>query len=77
MSLTTLLLQSAPPTTAWSMLTGATLPTKIVLVVLGLASLFSWWLIFAKSRQFREIRQQGDEFTGFQCFAWRFHVPPR
>ena len=62
MSLTTLLLQAAPPTTAWSMLAGATIPTKIVLMVLTVGSVFSWWLIFAKSRQFREVRQQGDEF---------------
>ena len=62
MTFTTLLLQAAPPTTAWSMLTGATIPTKIVLAVLGAGSLFSWWLIFAKSRQFRDLREQGDAF---------------
>ncbi|HBU56781.1 MAG TPA: hypothetical protein DEB33_03445 [Gemmatimonadetes bacterium] len=62
MTFTTLLLQAAPPTTAWSMLTGATIPTKIVLAVLGAGSVFSWWLIFAKSRQFRDLREQGDAF---------------
>ena len=62
MTFTTLLLQAAPPTTAWSMLTGATIPTKIVLAVLIAGSLFSWWLIFAKSRQFSDLREQGDAF---------------
>ena len=62
MIFTTLLLQAAPPTTAWSMLTGATIPTKIVLAVLAAGSVFSWWLIFAKSRQFRDLREQGDAF---------------
>ena len=62
MSLTYLLLQSQPPTSAFQMVVGGTLPTKIVLTVLAMGSLFSWWLIFAKSRQFREVRRQGDEF---------------
>ena len=62
MIFTTLLLQAAPPTTAWWMLTGATITTKIVLAVLEAGSVFSWWLIFAKSRQFRDLREQGDAF---------------
>jgi biopolymer transport protein TolQ len=57
-----LLLQSQPPTTPFEMVVGGTLPTKIVLGILAIASLFSWWLIFAKARQFREVRRQGDEF---------------
>ncbi len=71
MSLTTLLLQAAPPTTAWSMIAGATIPTKIVLFVLAMGSLFSWWLIFSKSRQFREVRRQGDEFLAYMERAQR------
>jgi len=71
MSLTTLLLQAAPPTTAWSMITGATIPTKIVLFVLAMGSLFSWWLIFSKSQQFREVRRQGDEFLAYMERAQR------
>ena len=71
MSLTTLLLQAAPPATAWSMITGATIPTKIVLFVLAMGSLFSWWLIFSKSRQFREVRRQGDEFLAYMERAQR------
>jgi len=65
MSLTYLLLQSQPPTSAFQMVVGGTLPTKIVLIVLAGGSMFSWWLIFAKTRQFREIRRQGDEFLDY------------
>ncbi len=62
MSLTTLLLQSQPPTSAFEMVVGGTLPTQIVLSVLAVFSLFSWWLIFSKARQFRRVRKQGDQF---------------
>jgi biopolymer transport protein TolQ len=44
------------------MVVGATLPTLMVLVVLAFMSMWSWWLIFHKSRQFREVRKQGDRF---------------
>jgi len=56
------LLQAAPPTTAFQMVVGGTLPTKIVLGVLFIFSMTSWWLIFLKWRQFREVRAQGDQF---------------
>lgn len=62
MSLSYLLLQSQPPTTAFEMVVNATLPTLIVLAVLALFSLASWWLIFSKARQFRRVRRLGDEF---------------
>lgn len=62
MGLSYLLLQSRPPTTAFEMMVGGTLPTQIVLLILAIFSLASWWLIFAKSRQFRAVRRQGDEF---------------
>ena len=62
MSLSYLLLQSQPPTSAFEMVVGGTLPTQIVLSVLALFSLASWWLIFSKSRQFRRVRRLGDEF---------------
>ena len=71
MSLTYLLLQSQPPTSAFEMVVGGTLPTKIVLTVLALFSLFSWWLIFAKSRQFRQVRRQGDQFLDYMERAQR------
>jgi biopolymer transport protein TolQ len=56
------LLQAAPPTSAFQMVVGGTLPTKIVLSVLAVFSLSSWWLIFLKWRQFRDVRLQGDRF---------------
>jgi len=62
MSSSYLLLQSRPPTSAFEMVIGGTLATQIVLTVLALFSLASWWLIFSKSRQFRLVRRQGDEF---------------
>jgi biopolymer transport protein TolQ len=57
-----LLFQARPPLTILDMVIGGTLPTRIVLLVLASASLFTWWLIFHKWRQFREVRQQGDGF---------------
>lgn len=58
-----LMLQAAqPPQTALDMVLHGTLPTKIVLGVLALFSLWSWGLIFKKWRQFREVRRQGDLF---------------
>ncbi len=50
------------PRTALDMIVGATLPTTVVLLVLLAFSLVSWWLIFHKWRQFREVRRQGDRF---------------
>ena len=57
-----LLFQARPPLTILDMVIGGTLPTRIVLLVLASASVFTWWLIFHKWRQFREVRQQGDGF---------------
>lgn len=71
MSLTYLLLQSQPPTSIFEMIVGATLPTKIVLGVLAVFSLASWWLILSKSRQFRAVRQQGDQFLDYMERAQR------
>jgi len=59
---TTFLLQARSPETITDMILGATLPTMVVLAVLAVFSLVSWWLIFHKWRQFREVRVQGDEF---------------
>jgi biopolymer transport protein TolQ len=71
MSLSYLLLQSQPPTSALQMVVGGTLATQIVLLVLAMGSLASWWLIFAKQRQFREVRRQGDEFLDYMEKAQR------
>lgn len=57
-----LLLQAAPPRSALDMVTGGTLPTRVVLVVLLVFSIASWWIILWKWRQFREVRRQGDAF---------------
>jgi biopolymer transport protein TolQ len=62
MSLHLLLLQAQPPRTAFEMVLGATLPTLIVLTTLLIGSLWSWGLILQKSRQFRHVRRQGDQF---------------
>jgi biopolymer transport protein TolQ len=56
------LLQAAAPTTALEMVLGGTLPTKVVLTALAAFSLFSWWIIFWKVRQFRTVQRQGDDF---------------
>lgn len=47
---------------AWSMVTQATLPTKVVLTTLLLFSLVSWFLIFWKWFEFRRLRRQEEEF---------------
>ncbi len=62
MSMSYLMLQARPPQTLLEMVVGGTLPTQLVLLVLGVFSLSSWWVIFRKWQQFREIRRQGDRF---------------
>ena len=57
-----LLLQARSPQSATDLIFGGTLPTQIVLLALIGMSLWSWWLIFHKYRQFREVRVQGDAF---------------
>lgn len=62
MSLAYLLMQAQPPTTTFQMVIGGTIATKIILLILGVGSMASWWLIFSKTKQFREVRRQGDLF---------------
>ena len=57
-----LLLQAAAPMSALDLLRLSTLPTVIVLGVLLVFSIVSWWIMFWKWRQFREVRRQGDVF---------------
>jgi len=57
--------------TILDMAIGGTLPTRIVLLVLGAASVSTWWLIFHKWRQFREVRRQGDVFLAHMERAQR------
>jgi biopolymer transport protein TolQ len=44
------------------MVLGGTLATKVVLIILAVASAFSWVLIFWKAKQFRAVRRQGNRF---------------
>ena len=62
MTLFALLLQARPPETPFDMVVNGTLGTKIVLGVLFVFSLTSWWLIFRKWYQFRAVRREGDRF---------------
>jgi biopolymer transport protein TolQ len=62
MGFSVILAQAAPPTTAWDMVLGGTLPTRLVLSILALSSAASWILIFWKAKQFRVVRRQGNRF---------------
>jgi len=62
MSVAALLLQARPPQTIFAMVVESTLPTRVVLGVLFIFSLLSWWLIFRKWAQFRRVRREGDRF---------------
>jgi biopolymer transport protein TolQ len=66
-----LLFQAQPPTSVLDMVLGGTPVTRVVLIILGLGSLFTWWLIFHKWKQFREVRQQGDMFLEYMERAQR------
>jgi biopolymer transport protein TolQ len=50
----------ALPRTPWELIAVSTVPTKIVLVVLGVFSAVSWFLIVLKFWQFRRVRRQGS-----------------
>ena len=52
-----ILVQASPPQSGWDMIFGGTLPTKLVLLVLSIASIASWVLIFWKQKQFKEVRE--------------------
>jgi biopolymer transport protein TolQ len=41
---------------------GSSVSTTIILVVLAVFSLGSWWMILHKWRQFRSVRKEGDRF---------------
>ncbi len=62
MGFSTLLAQTGTPTSAWDMVFGGTLLTRLVLLVLAVSSTFSWVLIFWKAKQFRVVRRQGNRF---------------
>jgi len=52
----------ALPTNAWELVTTSSTATKIVLLVLVLFSLISWFIIVLKWAQIRRVRRQGDRF---------------
>ena len=62
MGLSTFLAQTSAPTSAWDMVFGGTLPTRLILLILAASSACSWILIFWKAKQFRAVRRQGNRF---------------
>ena len=62
MTVLAVVLQAPPGASIVNLLRQATVPTYIVLGTLLLFSILSWWLIFWKAKQFREVRKQGDRF---------------
>jgi biopolymer transport protein TolQ len=61
---------SAIPSTPLELLMAATLPTKIIVGILGALSLMSWAVILAKWLEFGRARANGEEFmTEFAKFT--------
>lgn len=56
------LIQARAPKSVVDMIVASTIPTTIVLLALAAGSVVSWWLIFSKWRQFRDVRREGDRF---------------
>ncbi|NIR42522.1 MAG: hypothetical protein GWN99_01350 [Gemmatimonadetes bacterium] len=56
------LTQEPLPSSAWDMVTGATITTKVILAVLFIFSLASWVLIIWKWIQFRRVRGLESDF---------------
>lgn len=54
----------ALPTTPWELVATSSTATKLVLLVLALFSMLSWFLIVLKWWQFRRVRTEGDRFFG-------------
>lgn len=52
----------AVPTTPWDLVLTSSRETKVVLAVLVVFSVVSWYLIFLKAWQFRRLRQHADRF---------------
>lgn len=55
-------LQARSPESVVEMIGSGSISTLIIIGVLVVFSLASWWLIFHKWRQFRDVRRQGDRF---------------
>ena len=56
------LMQAVVPTTPWEMVTGASLLTQLVLLVLAILSLVSWGVMIAKALEFRRVQAAGKAF---------------
>lgn len=54
----------ALPSTPWDLVKASSLATKVVLLVLAVFSLITWFVIVMKWWQFRRIRKAGDTFFG-------------
>ncbi len=52
----------ALPTSAWELITTSSTATKVILGVLVVFSLLSWFIIVLKWVQFRRVRKHGDRF---------------
>jgi len=52
----------AIPTTPWELVTVSSPATKVVLAILAVFSLISWFLIVLKWWQFRRVRREGNRF---------------
>jgi biopolymer transport protein TolQ len=50
------------PTTPWELVLTSSRETKVVLAILVVFSVVSWYLIFLKMWQFRRLRSQADRF---------------
>lgn len=61
----------AVPTSPWELVTTSSTETKVVLAVLVVFSLVSWFLIIAKAWQFQRIRRAGVSFFRAVAHATR------
>ncbi len=52
----------ALPSSTWELVTTSSTATKVVLLVLAVFSVVSWFIIVLKLVQFRRVRKQGDRF---------------
>lgn len=52
----------AVPTTSWELVTTSSPETKVVLVVIAVFSIFSWFIIVLKWWQFRRLNRQANRF---------------
>jgi len=61
----------AVPATTWELIAVSSLETKVVLVVLAVFSLLSWYLIITRAWQYRRIRLAGRTFFRAVAHATR------